>query len=108
MVLVWVGSDTTLTPPRRGSRLPGMIGALYGEDDERGGLVPDGSFLGGVDARRGRWRDAALDAKGTSPQYFWTGRGRDALEVAYGTAAASSWLEGWTSPSPARGGASSS
>ncbi len=65
-----------------------MIGALYGEDDERGGLVPDGSFLGGVDARRGRWRDAALDAKGTSPQYFWTGRGKDALEVAYGTAAA--------------------
>lgn len=64
-----------------------MFGTLYGEDDERGGLVPDGSFLGGVDAKRGRWRDAALEAKGASPLYFWTGRGRDALEVAYGIAA---------------------
>ena len=49
--------------------------------------MPDSSFLGGVDARRGRWRDAALEARGVSSQYFWTGRGRDALEVAYGTAA---------------------
>jgi hypothetical protein len=81
-------SDTTLTPPQRGRRPEGMYGALHGEDDERGELVPDGSFLSGVDARRGRWRDAALEARGVSSQYFWTGRGRDALEVAYGTAAA--------------------
>ncbi len=47
----------------------------------------DGSFLGGVDARKGRWRDAAAEAKGVLTENFWTGRGRDALEVAYGTAA---------------------
>jgi hypothetical protein len=49
--------------------------------------VPDGSFLGGVDARKGRWRDGAAESKGINPENFWTGRGRDALEVAYGTAA---------------------
>jgi hypothetical protein len=46
----------------------------------------DVSFLGGVDARKGRWRDAAAEAKGISTEYYWTGKGRDALEVAYGTA----------------------
>ena len=49
--------------------------------------MPDGSFLGGVDARKGRWRDGAAVTKGVNPENFWTGRGRDALEVAYGTAA---------------------
>jgi hypothetical protein len=43
--------------------------------------------LGGVDARKGRWRDGAPVTKGINPENFWTGRGRDALEVAYGTAA---------------------
>ena len=47
----------------------------------------DGSFLGRVDARKGHWRDAAAEAKGIFAEYFWTGRGTDALEVAYGTAA---------------------
>ena len=63
-----------------------MCGALWDGDNERGGLVLDGSFLGRVDARKGHWRDAA-EAKGIFAEYFWTGRGRDALEVAYGTAA---------------------
>ena len=49
--------------------------------------MPDGSFLGGIDARKGRWRDGAAVTKGINPENFWTGRGRDALEVAYGTAA---------------------
>jgi hypothetical protein len=64
-----------------------VCGTLRDGDNERGGLVLDGSFLGGVDARKGRWRDAAAEAKGIFAEYFWTGRGRDALEVAYGTAA---------------------
>jgi hypothetical protein len=50
-------------------------------------LVSDGSFLDGVDARKGRWRLAATEAKGISAEGFWTGRGRDALEVAYAAAA---------------------
>ncbi len=32
-------------------------------------------------------RDAAAEAKGVFAEHFWTDRGRDALEVAYGTAA---------------------
>ena len=47
----------------------------------------EGSFLGGVDPRKGRWRDAAAEATGVLSENFWTGRGKDALEVAYGTAA---------------------
>lgn len=39
----------------------------------------DGSFLGGVDAKRGRWRDVAAEAKGVFAEKFWTWRGRDAL-----------------------------
>ncbi len=46
----------------------------------------DVSFLGEVDARKGRWRDTAAEAKGIATSYYWTGKGRDALEVAYGTA----------------------
>ena len=46
-----------------------------------------GSFLDQIDARKGRWRDASSEAKGISPAYYWTGRGRDALEVDYATAA---------------------
>jgi hypothetical protein len=49
--------------------------------------VLDGSFLEGVDARKGTWRDAAAEAKGVLTKNFWTGQGRDALEVAYGTVA---------------------
>jgi hypothetical protein len=49
--------------------------------------VAGGSFLDQIDARKGRWRDASSEAKGISPAYYWTGRGRDALEVAYATAA---------------------
>ena len=49
--------------------------------------MSDVSFLDGADARKGRWRDAAAEAKGVYTKFFWTGRGRDALEVAYGTAA---------------------
>jgi hypothetical protein len=36
-----------------------------------------------VDAQKGRWSDTAAEAKGISTQYYWTGRGRDALEVAH-------------------------
>ena len=52
----------------------------------RWGLALDHSFLDGVDAQKGRWRDAAAEAKGVSTRYYWIGKGRDALEVAYGTA----------------------
>jgi hypothetical protein len=45
----------------------------------------DDSFLDGVDARKGRWRDNVAEAKGISTEYYWTGKGRDALEVAFGT-----------------------
>ncbi len=55
--------------------------------DARGKLVLDASFLGGADARKGRWRAAAAEAKGVLTEYFLTGPGRDALNVAYGTAA---------------------
>jgi hypothetical protein len=48
--------------------------------------VSDVSFLGGVEARKGRWRDSAAEAKGISTVDYWTGKGSDALEVAYGTA----------------------
>ena len=47
----------------------------------------DHSFLDDGDAQKGRWRDVAAEAKGISTRYYWTGRGRDALEVAYGTSA---------------------
>ncbi len=50
-------------------------------------LVSNGSFLDGVDARKGRWRLAAMEAKGISAEGFWTGRGRDTLEVAHAAAA---------------------
>src|SRR5215218_9098538 len=43
-------------------------------------------FLDRSEARKGHWRDAAAEAKGISTNYYWTGKGRDALEVAYGTA----------------------
>jgi hypothetical protein len=46
----------------------------------------DHSFLDRVEAQKGRWRDAAAEAKGVSTWYYWLGRGRDELEVAYGTA----------------------
>jgi hypothetical protein len=52
--------------------------------------VLDGTFLEGTDAHKGSWRDerdASLEKKGISPRYYWTGKGRDALEVAYETAA---------------------
>ena len=39
----------------------------------------DGSFLGGVDATRGRWRDDAAEATGVFAENLWTWRGRDAL-----------------------------
>ena len=45
----------------------------------------DHSFLDRVDAQKGRWRDTAAEAKGIATRYYWIGRGRDALEVAYGT-----------------------
>ena len=48
----------------------------------------DNSFLDQVDARKGRWRDEAAEAKGVSTQRYWIGRGDRALEVAYGTAEA--------------------
>ena len=51
----------------------------------------NGTFLDGTEAYKGRWRDdrdASLGKRVISPHYFWTGRGRDALEVAYATAAA--------------------
>lgn len=48
----------------------------------------DHSFLDGVDAQKGRWRDNAAEAKSISTHYYWLGRGRDALEVAYGMAEA--------------------
>ncbi len=47
----------------------------------------DHSFLDRADAQKRRWRDTALEAKGISTHYYWIGRGRDALEVAYATAA---------------------
>jgi hypothetical protein len=46
----------------------------------------DHSFLDRVEAQKGRWRDAAAAAKGVSTRYYWLGRGREALEVAYGAA----------------------
>ncbi len=61
-------------------------GALWGRECKRGEGVLDDSFLDGVDTRKGRWRDTAAGAKGISTEYYWTGRGREALEVAYGTA----------------------
>ncbi len=61
-------------------------GALWGRECKRGEGVLDDSFLDGVDARKRRWRDTAAEAKGISASYYWTGKGRDALEVAYGTA----------------------
>ncbi len=51
----------------------------------------DDTFLEGTHAYKGRWRDdrdASLEKKGISPRYYWTGKGRDALEVAYATAVA--------------------
>ncbi len=51
-----------------------MCGALRGGDNELGGLVLGGSVLSGVDGRKGRWRDAAAEAKGVFAGYFWTGR----------------------------------
>jgi hypothetical protein len=48
----------------------------------------DHSLLDHVDAQKRRWSGAAAEAKGISTQYHWLGRGRDALEVAYGTAGA--------------------
>src|SRR5690625_794579 len=43
-------------------------------------------FLDGISASKGRWRDAGEGADKLIPRYFWTGQGRDALEVAYSTA----------------------
>ena len=48
----------------------------------------DSSFLNQVDAKKGRWRDAAAEAKSVSTQRYWIGRGKYPLEVAYGTAGA--------------------
>lgn len=53
-----------------------------------GEFALDNSFLDQVDARKGRWRDAAAEAKGITTQRYWIGRGDRALEVAYGTAQA--------------------
>jgi hypothetical protein len=47
----------------------------------------DHSFLDHVGAQQGLWRDVAAEAKGISTRCHWTGRGRYALEVAYGTSA---------------------
>jgi hypothetical protein len=41
------------------------------------------SFLEGVSATKGRWRDASPAINGLRSHYFWTGRGRDAVEVAF-------------------------
>jgi hypothetical protein len=49
----------------------------------------EGSFLDQVVARKGHWRDAAAEAKGIHTAYYWTGKGRDALEVAYGASVTS-------------------
>lgn len=43
-------------------------------------------FLDGSGAAKRRWRDAAPEASGISPQYYWLGNGSNALEVAYGSA----------------------
>jgi hypothetical protein len=43
------------------------------------------SFLDQVVTRRGRWREAAAEARGIYTAYYWIGPGRDGLEVAYGT-----------------------
>ena len=44
------------------------------------------SFLDGVEAPKGRWRDSTAEKRGIRPAYRWTGLGRDGLEVVYGTA----------------------
>lgn len=44
------------------------------------------TFLNLSATRKGHGRDAAAEAKGISAHYYWIGKGRDALEVAYGTA----------------------
>jgi hypothetical protein len=41
------------------------------------------AFLENSQARRGRWRSETAQAKGVRPVSYWTGEGRDALEVAY-------------------------
>ena len=87
MVLVSEAFDTILTPPRRGERLFYMGAAgrsIPGTTREE--LVLDGSFLGGVDARKGRWRDAAAEAQGILTEYYWIGRGSEALEASSITA----------------------
>ncbi len=47
----------------------------------------DHSFRDRADTQKRRWRDTALETKGISAHYYWIGRGRDALEVAYAAAA---------------------
>src|SRR5204863_398352 len=53
-----------------------------------GEVALDKAFLDEVDARKGRWHDAEAEAKGISARRYWIGRGKDALEVAYGMAGA--------------------
>ncbi len=53
----------------------------------QGETALDHSFLDHVGAQQGLWRDVAAEAKGISTRRHWTGRGRYALEVAYGTSA---------------------
>lgn len=78
------GVSDTIAAGRAASE--GDYGGASGRGNARGErVVLDVSFLGGVDARKGRWRDTAAEAKGISTSYYWTGKGRDALEVAYGT-----------------------
>lgn len=46
------------------------------------------TFLESIDVSKGRWRGDAAGGRGIDPVYYWTGPGRDALEVAYAVAAA--------------------
>src|SRR5690625_5260580 len=39
-------------------------------------------FLADVVAQKGRWRVSAAAIEGVTLHYYWTGQGRDALEVA--------------------------
>lgn len=43
-------------------------------------------FLADVSATKGRWRDSRPKVSGLEPHYFWTGQGRDAIEVALASA----------------------
>jgi hypothetical protein len=62
-------SDTTATG--RADSQNGY-GNAPGRECKKGVVALDIAFMGGVDARKGRWREPEAEAKCISTGYFWT------------------------------------